>query len=160
MDEQQYKLLSSSILQLTQEQVSDLANRLKIINFASTKQFNGKSDFGVRVSEAISKVLHGRGVECPSPTTLRKSSAYASSRPKFDDVAAFFAKISSHRLVQDSILVEGISLLYDDLLQWQGIAISSHTILQQIHRLPSTLNRAFPGYAESGKLHKVIKGLK
>lgn len=157
MNEQKYKDWVLQLTKLSSEQLNDLSNRIKLLSFASEKTFDGKADFGVRATEAICKVLRGRGTECPSPNTLRKSQAYVSSRNKFDDLAAFFNKMSSQRLVQDAILVEAIGLLYDDLLQWQGIAISSHTLLQQCHRLPATLNKAFPGYAASGLLSKIVK---
>lgn len=156
MNEHQYQEWIKQLTQLSNPQINDLSNRIKLLSFASTKEFNGKSDFGVRVSEAICKVMRGRGIECPSPNTLRKSTAYSASKAKFEDLAAFFDKVSSQRIVQDAILIEAVNLLYDDLLQWQGISISSHTILQQCHRIPATLHKSFPGYGAE-LLSKIVK---
>lgn len=156
MDDQQYKLWVKNLFELSNEQRTDVTNRLKLLSFVVTKEFTGKQDFGVRVSEAICKVMSRAGTECPSPSTIRKSAAYAGARAKFDDLAAFFDKVSKQRLVQDAALSIAIELLYDDLVAW-GIPVSSHTLLAQCHRIPSTLNRAFPGYAQMGILAKLIK---
>ena len=156
MNNQEYKQWVSVLTTLTSAQLNDVSNRIKILSFASTKAFNGKSDFGVRVSEAICTAFRKLNVECPNPNTLRKSAAYASAKDKFTDLAAFFDKVSSQRIVQDAVLVLAIEQLYSSMLQW-GTPISSHTVLQQAHRIPAALNQAFPGYAASGMLHKVVK---
>lgn len=101
-------------------------------------------------------VLKKHGVECPNENTLKRSSAYVQSRDKFEDLATFFETISNQKIIQDAVLRESIQLLYYDLLNWKTVAISSHTILKQIHRLPSTLHRHYPGYAASGLLVKLV----
>ena len=156
MDDKQYRDWVASLTELNQVQLSDVSNRLKILSFATTKEFNSKSDFGVRVTEAICRSFRSMNVECPSPNTLRKSSAYSGAKDKFDDLAAFFEKISQNKLVQDRALVIAIEGLYVSLQGW-GIAVSSHTILQQVHRLPSILNQQFPGYSASNLLHKIVR---
>lgn len=156
MDDKQYQGWILSLTELSQAQLNDVSNRLKILSFVVTKEFNGKSDFGVRVSEAICNTFKRLGVECPSPHTLRKGAAYASAKDKFDDLATFFEKISQNKLVQDRALVIAIEGLYVSLQDW-NISVSSYTILQQIHRLPSVLNQSFPGYAASGLLHKIVR---
>lgn len=157
MNEKQYKDWVKALPELSAAQAQDVSNRLKVLSFAALREFTGKQLFGDRITQAICSVFTQKGVEHPSVHSLRKSQAYASSKDKFLDLAAFFEKISESRLVQDAILREAIGLLYQDMLQWQGVTISSHTILQHIHRLPATLNRHFPGYASSGLLHKIVK---
>jgi len=156
MNDQEYKQWVAALTTLTSAQLNDVSNRIKILSFASTKEFNGKADFGVRVSEVICNVFRKLGVESPNPNTLRKSAAYVSAKAKFDDLAAFFEKASQQRLVQDRLLTIAVENLYYEIVQW-GIPVSSHTMLNQIHRLPSVLNRSFPGYAQSGLLHKLVK---
>ena len=112
----------------------------------------------MRVLNAICFVMIKLNVDSPSVSSLQKSAAYASSKSKFDDLEVFFKQISKSKLIQDHILKAAIELLYFDLVNWQGIAISSHTLLRQIHRVPATLNRHFPGYANSGMLTKLVKG--
>jgi hypothetical protein len=156
MEAAQYKHWLVGLMALTQPQLEDLSSRIKILSKTSQKEFNGKQEFGDRVLQTICDVLRKQGVETTSVSVLRKSSAYANSKGKFDDLAAVFEQVSPAKIVQDQILKEAINLLYFDLLQWK-VSVSSHTILQQIHRIPSVLNKHFPGYAQSGYLTKIVK---
>ena len=156
MNEQEYKNWVAALPSLSATQLNDVSNRLKILSFASTKEFNGKSDFGVRVSEAVCCVLRKIGVECPNPNTLRRSQVYANAKAKFDDLAAFFETISKSKLEQDAVLMTALEQLYNSMIQW-GVPISSNTMLQHIHRIPAALNASFPGYAASGLLLRVVK---
>jgi len=140
---------------LTQEQLTDLQSRIKILS--STAETNGKSSFGLRVLQTICDVMKKHGVDSPSVHNLKKSSAYVSCNGKMADLQTFFEGVSKNKLVQDSILRMAIDLLYTDLLNWKGVAVSSHTIIKQVHRIPSVLARHFPGYLQSGLLVKIIK---
>lgn len=158
MNQDQYKTWINELPALTAVQLSDLSTRIKLLGKTVSKEHSGKQEFGDRVLQAICIVMKRNNAETPSVNVLRKSSAYVSSRDKLDDLATYFEGLSKAKLVQDQILKEAINLLYFDLINWQGIAISSHTILKQIHRLPSVLNRHFPGYASSGLLTKIVRG--
>jgi hypothetical protein len=155
MNDAAYKSWVAQLMFLTPVQIEDVLNRVKVLNIAPLKQ-PGKSEFGARVIAAICDVLKRNNVEIPSISMLRRSSAYAGSKEKFNDLSSFLEKISRSKIIQDSVLRTAIELLYIDLLQWQGVAISSHTVLQQIHRLPATLHKHFPGYGPE-LLVKIIK---
>jgi hypothetical protein len=157
VDEEQYRVWVAELPNLSQTQLNDALMRFKLLSNNGVKAHNGKQEFGDRVLQAICDVLRKQGVETPSVAMLKKSSAYVNSnKGKFDNLSNFFEQISPAKIVQDQILKEGINLLYFDLLQWK-VAVSSHTILQQIHRIPSVLNKHFPGYAQSGYLTKIVK---
>lgn len=156
MSPEQYKLWISKLPQLTDHQKSDLSTRINLLGKSTNK--TGKQDFGDRVLNTICSVMRKNNVETPNPVNLRKSAAYASCKGKFEDLSVFFATISKSKLVQDAILKEAVQLLYNDLLHWQNIAISSHTLLKQIHRIPSVLNKNYPGYLQSGMLTAIVKG--
>ncbi len=156
MNQEQYKTWVGGLVSLTQEQLADLQSRIKILSSTASKETNGKSDFGLRVLQAICDVLRKQGTESPSVHTLKKSSAYVSCNGKMTDLQSFFEGVSKNKLVQDAILKIAIELLYTDLLNWKGVAVSSHTIIKQIHRIPSVLNCHFPGYAQSGLLTKLV----
>jgi len=143
--------------ELDSMQLKDISSRINLLTKSSTKIHDGKSNFGARVLQSICDVMRKHNVETPSVATLKKSAAYASARAKFDDLQIFFDKISKSRIIQDAILNEAVQLLYFDLVNWQGVAISSHTLLNQVHRIPATLNRHFPGYAISGTLTKIVE---
>lgn len=158
MQESEYIEWVRQLPKLTPTQLNDVKARFRLLDQVSVVIANrGKKEFGDRVTQAICDVLSRLGVEHPSQSVLRKSSAYAASREKFDNLASFLEAASPHRLVQDQLLKKAIELLYFDLVQWQGIAISAHTVLSQIHRIPATLNKHFPGYAASGLLLKIVK---
>lgn len=157
MNDQDYKTWIAALPKLSAMQLNDLSNRMKILSFVAAKEFsNGKSDFGNRVVEVTCNFFRSEGIECPTPNLLKRSQAYVQAKGKIDNLATFFEKISQHKLVQDAVLAIAIENLYNELVQW-GISVSSHTVLQNIHRVPAVLNRSYPGYAQSGLLHKIVK---
>jgi hypothetical protein len=157
MNSDQYKGWIGDLPKLTTAQIMDLSCRVKLLSQVSVKEHEGKSEVGNRVLQIICSVMKKHRTENPSIIMLKKSTAYISSKDKILDMMSFFENISKSKLVQDAVLKIGIDLLYTDLLQWQGIAVSSHTLLRQIHRVPSVINRHFPGYAQSGLLVKLVK---
>ena len=156
MNQDRYKSWVGDLTTLTQEQLSDLQTRIKILSTTAEKEHNGKSDFSMRVLQAICDTLKKNGVETPSVHVLKKTTAYVQSTGKLQDLSVWFDTISKNKLIQDGILREAINLLYFDLVNWKGVSISSHTLIKQIHRIPSVLNRHFPGYSQSGLLIKLV----
>ena len=156
MTDAEFRIWVSRVPELDQTQSAALLARLRILSDGDRGAAPGKSDFGTRVCSAICHVLNRRGADFVSPHVLQRSAAYGHAKGKFADLAKYFERVSPRRLEQDQILREGIELLYHDLLHWK-VAISPHTLLQQIHRIPATLSRHYPGYAESGVLHKLIR---
>lgn len=152
-----YKVWVAALPTLSAEQGADILVRLRLLSLTALKEHSGKSDFGPRVLQSICSVMQKIGVDSPSVFVLQKSTAYVSALPKINDLAGYFEKISQSKLEQDAVLKTAIELLYFDLVNWQGIAISPYTLLKQIHRIPATLNRHFPGYVSSGLLLKVIR---
>jgi hypothetical protein len=158
MEQQQYNQWVAALPSLTSNQVKDLAARMKVLNqLPANKIHDGKTLFSELVIDAICQTLKKLNVDTPSPKALIKSSAYVSAQGKMDDLSEFFKKASSKRIVQLSLLKVAVELLYQDMVNWQGVAVSAHTILAQIHRLPAVLNRAFPGYADTGCLAAIVK---
>ena len=157
MDDTDFRLWVAQIPSLNHTQTKELLARVKILSGTGPASGVGKSEFGPRVCASICHVMRKHGVDLASPHVLQRSSAYASAKDKIVDLASYFESISSKRIIQDQILKLAIDLLYVDLLNWQKVAISPHTMLQQIHRIPATLNRYFPGYAQSGLLSALVK---
>lgn len=153
MDATEYADWVKKLPQLSAEQQSDTLTRMKLLGVSASS--SGKKEPGDRVVSAICDEFRRLGVEHPSPTVLKKSTAYASSKPKFESVLSFLEGASKQRIVQDALLKHAIDLLYHDLLQW-NVPITAHTLISQIHRIPGTLNRHYPGYAQSGLLSKVV----
>lgn len=154
MNKPEFQQWVKELPNLTKDQASEVLSRIKLLGVS--KEYDGKEDFGTRVLQAIKTVLLKNNIENPSIYTLKKSVAYVNAKGKMEDLSAFFDNISKSRMVQDAILREAISLLYYDLVN-MNVSISSHTILNHIHRIPATLNRHFPGYTMSGLLTKIVQ---
>lgn len=106
---------------------------------------------------AISDVLRKRGLEFASPFVLRKHPGFGSFATKVPHVMALLRKATTSR-VELSYLVElSVGLLYEDLTRMGATAVSSRLIINHFHRVPSVLNKAFPGYLAAGLLGRVIK---
>ena len=158
MNDKEYKNWISSLPLLTAQQLDNLSTRIKLLDKSSTKTHVGKQEFGLRVLQAICDTMNKDRVETPTVGTLRRSQAYVAAKLKMQDLQTFFELLSPSKIIQDVALKIAVGLLYDNLLTWKGVAVSSHLLLKQIHRLPSVLNQAFPGHANSGLLAKIIKG--
>lgn len=158
MNQDAYKNWVAELPKLSVGQLSDLSSRIKLLAKTAIKDHDGKQEFGDRVLQALCDVMKRNNLETPHSATLKKSAAYVNAKAKIEDLSVYFEKISKQKLVQDSILKVAIDLLITDMLSWQGVAVSSHSVLKQIHRIPSMLNRSFPGYATSGLLTKIVKG--
>lgn len=154
MNKQEFQQWIKELPNLTKDQASEVLSRIKLLGVV--KEHDGKQDFGSRVLQAITEVLRKNNIEATSVHFLKKSVAYGNAKGKLDDLSAFFDNISKSRMMQDAILREAIQLLYYDLVNLE-LAISSHTILNHIHRIPATLNRHYPGYVDSGLLTKIIE---
>lgn len=65
-------------------------------------------------------------------------------------------KRSGTQVQQRAVLRLGIGLLHQNL-QAMNIAVSSRLMMAHIHRLPSVINKEFPGYAENGLLGLIFR---
>jgi hypothetical protein len=156
VDAAEFKLWVAKLPELDKNQLAELQSRFKLLGSLGQKEHVGKSDFGNRLLAAVCEVMRKNQVETPTVNMLQKTAAYANCRGKLDNLSEFLELVSKSKLVQDAVLKEGINLLYYDLVGW-NVPVSSHTILKQIHRIPSVLNRHYPGYAQSGVLNKLTK---
>lgn len=158
MNDKEYKDWISQLPLLTTQQLENLSTRIKLLDKTSSKIHGGKQEFGLRVLQAICDTMNKNKVETPTVNTLRRSAAYVAVKLKIQDLQTFFESLSKSKITQDAVLKIAVGLLYENLLTWKGVAVSSHLLLKQIHRLPSVLNQAFPGYSQSGLLVKIVKG--
>ncbi len=67
-----------------------------------------------------------------------------------------YLRNAGNKTAQRALLRLGIGLLHHDMVQL-GWAVSSRLMMAHIHRLPAVINRAFPGYAQAGLLHMIIR---
>lgn len=105
----------------------------------------------------ISKVMQSRGLEFSSPYMLSRSNAYNKFRVEHAPAITKFLEAQRLSHLEQALLLDmGVRLLIDRL-QSRGMSVSGRAILWNMHQLPSTIDQAFPGYAEAGLLGKIIQ---
>ena len=115
----------------------------------------------------IVEVMQSKGADTTHAGMLVKTQQWPPFRAKFHDDArpgdrvgsltTFFDRVvKRNRVAQHALMRISIGLLYEDLVQ-MNIAVSSRAVMAHIHRIPSVLNKAFPGYASAGLLPLVVR---
>lgn len=145
-----------SLPHLTEDELRKVAAR---VGFLLTCKNESSSSDDSLILDCIASALQSRGIEFSSIAMLRKSSVYNSFRSeKVPAILAYFdnqnAKFTRNELRM--IISMGVDLLID-ALGAQGLGISGRTLLSHSHRIPSVINAAFPGYAQSGILSMIVR---
>jgi len=141
---------------LTDAERQQLLNSLRaLVSLGpSSAQPIGEDDHESFALSCIADSLASLGVEQVSVPMLR-SSANAAFRGKVGNVMVFVTKACGTRSAQRALLLLGVELLYNNLAKL-GLPASARLIMRHFHRIPSVLNRHFPGYAASGLLGFVV----
>lgn len=105
---------------------------------------------------AVADYMRDRGIDATSVSLLRGQRGYRAFAAKVPAIAKFL-KPCGARVKQRALLHVGIELLFADL-QKIGLAATSRLVMAHAHRIPAVINRAFPGYAQQGLLHLIIRG--
>jgi len=107
--------------------------------------------------DCITAVLKGNGLEYASIALLKKQAGYPTFKAKVPGVARFLnQRRQLSRQDLRAMFAFALELLIEDM-QSMNMAIGARNIMNHIHRIPSVVNRAFPGYAQSGLLELLIK---
>lgn len=103
----------------------------------------------------IAQILSSRGIEFTSPAILaRRCPSIASYRDKVQALDEFLSSVP--KVQQRALFRVGIMLLCNNLAE-MNVPVSGISIMNHIHRMPSLINRAFPGYARFGLLQMIIR---
>ena len=154
--------LIAALPRLSPDELQELAGRAKALA-AVTPTTSSKPTVEVATAEdmlldAISTTMSRMGVEHTSMSMLRKGPHYASFKEKAPSVIQFVRKaVPGDRLKQMAVLSIGVKLLYKNLEEME-LPVSSRYLMQHIHRLPSVINKSFPGYATAGMLAWILRG--
>lgn len=107
------------------------------------------------VLSCICEQLGHVAAEYVSKEALRSHRGIAAFREKIPGLMRYLAATSESRTEQRAILRMGIELLYEQLTE-MNVPASARLVMAHIHRVPSVLNNAFPGYARAGLLHWIV----
>ena len=111
------------------------------------------------VLQSICECLMGMGVEFCTIPQLRKSQQFKAFAAKVPSVMKYVREAVETRNEQRVILELGARLLYQNLTE-TGLPAGARTVMSHLHRLPSVINREFPGYAASGLLGLIVSARK
>ena len=146
----------SRLPRLTEEELTDVKGRVTfLLSSGPGKTSTPSSDDSHLILDVLGEVLQSLGSETVHPAVLRKTSIFPAFKRKVP-VLMEYVRAAGVRNEQRAVLRLGIEILYR-YLEKHG-PVSSRTIMQHIHRVPSAINRQFPGYAKSGLLRAIVRG--
>lgn len=108
------------------------------------------------VLDAIATKMQELGLDMSKPSLLRRGAHFSAFKDKVPALMAYLKRVGDSKTRQRALLYVGVDLLQEDVANI-GLAVTSRTIMLHLHRLPSVINRQFPGYAQSNYLRFVIQ---
>jgi hypothetical protein len=108
------------------------------------------------VLEVIAKTLTDMGVECSSRHSLWRGDGSKEFKAKCPELMRWLRRVVRTRTEQRAVLKMGVTLLYENMVK-AGFPASARTVRNHIHRVPSVINQAFPGYAKNGMLALIVR---
>lgn len=156
-----YDAIVNELPRLTSDECRRLSERLKAMN-SLAPAWGGATAGGARESSAVDEVLeaivhtvlHASG-EKVAPSVLRRAADGQALRTKSADLSEFLSKHAPDRTHRRALLRIGFRLLHSDLAR-AGMTVTSRTLAACCHQIPAVLDRAFPGYAQSGLLCMIV----
>jgi hypothetical protein len=113
-----------------------------------------ETDIDLVLSEIASHMLD-EGLEFASVPQLKRMNNFRSFADKVPPTMVYFRKATRNRVKLRALIRMSIKLLYKDMQRMQ-ISASTRTMLNHWHRIPSVINRSFPGYAKAGLLGLLV----
>lgn len=108
------------------------------------------------IIQGLAEYIRNAGMPPVKVETLIQSTQYPTFKLKCEGVAEYLTRVGDKN-AQRALLRVGLKLMHRRMSELQ-IAISYLTFMTWIHRLPGTINKAFPGYMEAGLLPLIIRG--
>lgn len=108
------------------------------------------------ILDTVTSVLVAAGLERASMFRLKNSSDWRQFRSQRMAELLAYLDLMGTRIHKKALLAIGVDLLREDL-NWMRVPVSALSIVRNLHRLPSVIDRHFPGYAKYGLLQHVIQ---
>lgn len=157
--------LKRKIMNLPRDELEDIRGFVALIRGSGlqAKQDgieDAKGEDSARMMlDAFSRTLSERGLDPIPSGMLMRTQNYKAFRAKMtdDQLGAWLrGVVKNNRVALFALMHLCSELLYDDLAEKRA-AINPRVMMDQVHRIPAVLNRNFPGYAQAGLLHLVIR---
>lgn len=108
--------------------------------------------------QGIADVLRARGIDlAASSSRMQIGPMFRSfiAKVRTEGVAAYLHDAAKTEVELRALIKLCVELLIADMMR-RHVAISSRSLMANVHLIPAVLDRAFPGYAAAGLLHMVI----
>jgi hypothetical protein len=125
-----------------------------------------RQDFDdMAILDCIQKTMSSGRIDFSSLYDLKYSSQYRTFSRKVPALMDYLSKITlvtpvqecgSKRMKKYAATMLGVLLLAENMKEL-SLPVSSRLVMAQIHRIPAVINKAFPGYAQSGMLHLILR---
>lgn len=116
-----------------------------------------RQDFDdMAILDCIQKTMSSGRIDFSSLYDLKHSIQYKTFSRKVPALMDYLTKITTLRMEKYAATMLGVSLLADNMKEL-SFPVSSRLVMAQIHRIPAVINKAFPGYAQSGMLHLILR---
>jgi hypothetical protein len=149
---------------LTKDELELVKKRVKGLASLSLSESDNKvplaittiDDDSMMFMHCVSSVLRSTGLEHVSYATMQSHVEASRLKANVPDLMKYFreSKVSRPQLIV--LLQMGIEILCRDLARMR-VPISFRSIMRNAHRIPSLMNREFPGYAQSGMLRFIVR---
>ncbi len=148
----------SRLSSFSREQLEQIESKIRFLKSGNANPAPEISSDAELMLIAITDYYSSHGLEHTQPGALRKVSSFASFKTKVESVTQYLAKASAplNRIERLAMFRVAIELLYANMVE-MSVPVSTRTIMNHVHRIPSVLNRAFPGYAKMAVLHIVVR---
>lgn len=165
MSAQDYQLVVAALPRLTAEERSRVMQRLAALGAMSGqstvavtgggRQPNSDDDIAFVLGSIVRVVLRAAG-ERVTVAALRRTQQSRGFGEKAAALREFVAHAAAERVQQAALLDLGFGLLHESLCAG-GYSTSARALMSHAHRIPSVINKAFPGYAASGLLSMIVR---
>ncbi len=108
--------------------------------------------------EALSCIVEltkSQGLEFRTAEALKRSTSYRSFCDKCVALQDYLSKACERKAMRYAILKIGLGLLIEDCRR-MDLAVSAVLLMRHIHRVPSLIDQAYPGYYVTGLLKYVV----
>lgn len=137
------------------EQVRNKVNALRSVTSVGTGSNKQEDQNPIMILDAICHVMDSTGVEHTYPNMLMRGMFYKGFKDRAPGIFQFLKDFET-KTEKRAALNLCVKLLYDDITG-MGYPCSSRTLMKQIGRIPAVVNKNFPGYVQSGYLHKILE---
>lgn len=134
----------------------DVSNSLGLTKAARSDAVEETTSDDIWILDAIVKYMQDMGLDLSGADQMRGGAHYSKFKAKVPAIVAFVKPVGNKTQQRAAVKI-GVELLVQELMKI-GLAVTSRSLMNHAHRIPSMINRAFPGYVQAGLLSMIVRG--